>query len=383
MKSFDVVIVGAGLVGALLACRLKQQGRTVLLVERQAQLPPVSTIADSATLALTKSSVDCLLSEHILPRLTIKPARITSVNINRAKHVGRTQIAANELGVVSLGAGVATFDLLQAIHHQCQALEIPCLFNTTIEHTVPGHQAHQIILETGEIISAALLVCADGAYSKVASQLGFSWRSQIKDQMAVIANLQSSKSCEGVALERFFSQGTFAILPWHQKLMTNVWSLPESEAKVLADSSDKKFLERCQVHTPELPLNAVYARRIVPLKSAIASSLTGPRTVLMGNAAHLIHPIAAQGFNLSVHDIQLFCRLALTYQDLGSLSFLQAFAQSAQSKQSKVFTLTQMISDWVASEKIPPGLQSLGLGLMDTMKPMRNRFARFAMGLKG
>lgn len=386
-NQYDVVIVGGGLVGALVALALEQVQQRVLVIEKNKEPLASSKPLHAGTLALSLGTVQFLQQLQVWSRLVLTPTAIERVKINVARKLGASTLSPDPQQE-ALGFVVGFADLQSAMLEQLKHRNIPVIFESEVQShrlSQKGWRLEYSHPQGNRWVQSRLLICADGKGSQIASQYGIQWEHAKVTHHAVLANLHLKASHHGQAIERFFDKGTFATLPWQQDLLTNVWSLSEQDAKQLLQYNDGDFIAQCVQQVPTLTqqIQAVSQRKMVALNMALACSQSGPRLLLMGNAAHFLHPIAAQGFNLSVRDVRSLVNLVeKTPRDkVGSANFLQHYVGSRQTDQAKIIGLTSFLSVYVATQKIPRTLQSFALGTFDGMSHCRQAFTRFAMGV--
>jgi len=205
------------------------------------------------------------------------------------------------------------------------------------------------------------------------------------DQSALIANISPSQPHEGLAFERFTDDGPMALLPLPDNRCALVWTRQGMDAKRLAEIDERAFLRELQgVFGYRLgTLQQVGARHLYPLTLVEAEEQIRSNLVVLGNAAHALHPIAGQGFNLSLRDVQSLADALLASQaPLGDFATLQRYRERQRLDQD----LTVGFSDKVtrlfgSSQPLVAAGRNLGLLGLDLLPPAKRWFARQAMGL--
>lgn len=243
-------------------------------------------------------------------------------------------------------------------------------------------------------LTCRLLVAADGARSSVREMLGISASTVDYEQLAVIGNLLPEIDPDHRAYERFTREGPIAILPLADKRAAFVWVLPPDRARQVLQLGDTAFAEALQ-QAFGLRLGTfskVGERAAYPLALTKANGLTVARGVLVGNAAHGLHPVAAQGFNLGMRDVAALCDCLLDglqadpeeAADPGAPQGLEAYARWRRSDQAKLvrFTdgLVRLFGDHVGPVRLLRNIAMLGF---DIIPGVRSIFARHTMGLAG
>jgi ubiquinone biosynthesis UbiH/UbiF/VisC/COQ6 family hydroxylase len=247
----------------------------------------------------------------------------------------------------------------------------------------------QLTFVDGQTVHAGLLVIADGAGSSTAEKLGIHSDSTAYNQSGIIANIRLAKPHGDVAYERFTEHGPLALLP-----LTNfqgrprsalVWTQPQGQAEALMAADDEIFLARLQKQFGYRlgRFEAVGERVSYPLALTRSSEQVRRHLVVMGNAAHSLHPVAGQGFNLSLRDAATLSKVLAESPDaIGDLATLQHYyqKQSADQRNTVLFSDSLPKVFGLSSSLATVGRNS-GLLAMDLIPALRGRFARFGMGL--
>jgi 2-octaprenyl-6-methoxyphenol hydroxylase len=234
-------------------------------------------------------------------------------------------------------------------------------------------------------LDCRLLVAADGARSAVRGMLGIAAKQVAYGQCAIVGNLLPEKPLQNRAYERFTSNGPLALLPITEGRAGFVWTVAEEEAARILALEEKEFLaELQQAFGYRLgSFSQVGTLNSYPLFLSKALRLTATRAVLVGNAAHGLHPVAAQGFNLGLRDVAALCD-CITNFDLDDAGLLQHYADWRRNDQSKLVGFTDGLVQLFSSNRRPlravRGLAMLGF---DMVPGVRTLFARHTMGLAG
>ncbi len=297
----DVIIVGAGFVGLTLAFAYALQGKQVALIEAKT-LNEKKQTTDSRALALSFKSKQILEQLTIWPHLT--PSPITKVNVSEQGAFGKLYLTANELGHEALGYVIRAQQLGETLLNLCIAQKNITWFSPAIlEDITQDSQKITAHLKNHSAICADLLIIAEGVHSLTRAQQAFSTWTRDYQQTAIVANVSLTQAPAGIAYQRFTPEGTLALLPLDDKRFTLVWTVPEAQENKL---SDENFLKKIQT-LMGYQLGSVYdlgLRQTYPLKAVFVEKAYEGRLLLMGNAAHTLNPIAAQGFNLTLRDIE-------------------------------------------------------------------------------
>ncbi len=237
-----------------------------------------------------------------------------------------------------------------------------------------------------------LLVAADGARSSVRDMMGITAQQADYGQRAVIGNLLPEMPLENRAYERFTPQGPLALLPIADERAAFVWTVSENDAERVLALDDQSFLAELQdAFGYRLgTLSRVGKRAAYPLVLSKAVRLTATRSVLIGNAAHGLHPVAAQGFNLGMRDVAALCDcIADALQDAeafdaGDAEMLHHYASWRRSDQRKLVRFTDGLVRLFGSTNAPlRALRNVGMLGFDLIPGVRSVFAKHTMGLAG
>ena len=241
-------------------------------------------------------------------------------------------------------------------------------------------------------LGCQLLVAADGANSAVRPMMGVCARKTDYDQHAVIGNLLPEKPLDNCAYERFTDQGPLALLPVADDRAAFVWTVSSHDAERVLGLDDEAFLDELQEAFGYRlgRLSRVGKRAAYPLSLSKAFRLTAERSVLVGNSAHGLHPVAAQGFNLGMRDVAALCDCIADARgedpsaDLGHPDLLARYAQWRRDDQGKLVRLTDGIVRLFGSSN--PSLKAarnIGMIGFDIVPGVRSLFAKHMMGLAG
>ena len=384
-----IAIVGGGLVGASLALALQAGARVrgwqISLIEPYAPGDGFQPSYDTRCSALSFGTRQIYERLGLWPAIAERAEPITQIHVSERGRFAAARLSAAEEGVPALGYVVENawlgHCLWQALHRD--AIDWRCPARVTAAQAQAG--GYRLTLDDGSPLDCELLVLADGGRSDLRQQLGIQVRRTPYGQTALIANLTPSQPHGGQAFERFTSDGPMALLPLPDNRCALVWTRPDADAARLLALEPRAFLAELQ-QAFGYRLGAfvkVGARHSYPLTLLEAEEQVRSHLVLLGNAAHGLHPIAGQGYNLSLRDVMALAQTLL--QDgarLGDLAQLQGYLTAQRLDQ----TLTVGFSDRVTrlfSNDRPALARARGLGLLALeLWPAGKRwFARQAMGL--
>lgn len=400
---YDVIVIGAGMVGASLACALtrpasaKQAVPRVLLLEAapiSLQGPPRQPGFDSRSTVLSASSADALRELGLWPALAQDAEPITSIVVSDQGRFGTVRLTAAQAGVDALGHVVENGALGRAFNTALlQAATFTLQSGVRVQRLQPVPGGMRVLLEDGTVLQAALVVLAEGGRSNLAAQLGIGQRQQAYEQSAVIANLACERPHAGHAWERFTPKGPLALLPLPDHAGEHrcalIWTHPAAEAQAVLELPESEFLARLQRDFgPNLgTLHKVGRRALFPLSLSVATEQVRPALVLLGNAAHTLHPVAGQGFNLALRDalaLARHCRMALAAgESPGAMPWLRRYQQTVSGDQALTITFSHRMTRLFSSAN--PGAALLRQGGMlglELFPPLREVLARQAMGYR-
>ncbi len=313
--SYDVVIVGGGLVGASLACALAPLGIRVALLEAVPFRAESQPSYDDRTLALSASSCRILSGLGLWDSLRENATAIREIQVREYQRPGRVIMDPEELGLDRFGHvvearvfGAAIVERLHSLEH----LEFICPAKVTGVHTDENQAYVEYEGSDGQReIRARLLVGADGAHSFIREALGIVSEKYDYDQTAVICNITPEKHHRGRAFECFTRTGPFAVMPHVKGRCGLIWCVPSATVPEMMDMPEERFLQQAQHRFGDhLGRFLKMGRRSsYPLRLVRAMDDVRPRAVILGNAAHAIHPVGAQGFNLGLRDVAALAEL--------------------------------------------------------------------------
>lgn len=395
----DVAIVGGGLVGASLAIALQPTGLRVALIESVAPQATHQPSFDDRTTALGNGSRRVFEALGIWPQIAAQTAPIGKIHISDAGRFGFARLDCREHDLPAFGYVVTNRVLGAALRAGLQRdprleLRMPARC-TEVAITAQDVQLHTQQLDAesqAAPIRAQLLIAADGAQSMVREQMGIAADIEDYAQVAVIAHVASSRPADGTAYERFTPNGPFAVLPLHDGHYGVVWTLAPAAAERVMALSDAEYLAELQ---QAFGWRAgrwlrVGKRNAYPLKLTRAAALTATRSVLVGNAAQGLHPVAGQGFNLGLRDAATLAELLAETRardakaDLGAPTVLAEFAARRDADRQGVVRFTDTLVK-VFGDQRPgvPALRDLGLLLFDLSPTAKQALSRISYGFAG
>jgi 2-octaprenyl-6-methoxyphenol hydroxylase len=299
---YDIVIAGGGMVGSSLALALAPLGLQVAIVEPVPRSAVAQPSFDDRSTALSRSTQRMFEAMGLWNDIAVAATPISRIHVSDQGRFGFSHIEADEQGVEALGYVVINRVLggvLQAALADVEGLDDLCPARIVDARLAPDSAT--VTVESGEgearQLTCSLLVAADGANSAVRTMIGIAATQQSYGQRAVIGNLLPEKPLQGCAYERFTAHGPLALLPVADGRAGFVWNVPELDAERVLALSDEDFLAELQREFGNRlgTFSRVGKRASYPLMLSKAARLNAHRAVLVGNAAHGLHPAAAQG----------------------------------------------------------------------------------------
>ncbi len=388
---YDILIAGGGLAGNCLGLALKESGLNVAIIEAQSRKQLAVSPAGDRALALAAGTVNMLQALGIWQGIAHAATAIKDIHISDKGHFGKARLSARQLGVEALGYVIYARDIENHVARLVEQTEITQICPARVAGLMSGQDTVNVSLKKDQQslnLSAALLVGADGGNSTVRKLLDISQQITEYGQTALVTTVNASIPHKNTAFERFTSSGPLALLPMADNQLSVVWTRQHEDAESLMAGGEAGFLMQLQdcfgYKLGELTLTA--PRRAFPLSLIRAQTMVSGRVVIIGNAAHQLHPVAGQGFNLGLRDVVQLAEMILTQheqqRDLGSSDLLQQYVQIRQQDHDKTIAFTNnavkiFSNDWLALA----AARNTGLTLLDHVPFLKGQLAHHAMGL--
>jgi 2-octaprenylphenol hydroxylase len=386
----DVAIVGAGMVGAALALELARADFDVAVIEPR---PPTPWLAqndvDLRVVALAPSSAE------MFGRLNVWKAMISAracafrrMHVWDASAPGELNFDAADSGDAALGWIVENCLIQHALWQALQnnaRIALRCPARVTATET--DAQRRTLTLDDGSALSARLVIAADGADSALRSMIGIATRDRDYAQRAIVAHVATERPHDATAWQRFLPGATVAFLPLSDGRSSVVWSVPNGDADRLLALDDAAFRGELGAAF-DFRLGTIAAatpRAAFPLRLKLADRYLAPRFALVGDAAHVVHPLAGQGVNLGLRDAAELAVVLIAARDakrdFAAESTLRRFERSRRSDNALSAYAFDAIQRGFGSDSMPLAmLRGAGLGIVDRIAPLKCMFARHAAG---
>jgi ubiquinone biosynthesis UbiH/UbiF/VisC/COQ6 family hydroxylase len=383
--SFDVIIVGAGLVGSSLAAALRESGLTIAVVEPAPPAVPTDEW-DSRIYAISPASAAFLAEIGAWQRLD--PARVQPVGAMRISGDApgaQLEFSAYEAGVAALAHLVESGRLQHALWRTLEGTGIRLIAPVSPARLEVDARGATLSLDDGTSLAARLVVGADGAQSWVRRNAGLTARAQSYGQLGVVANFAVAQSHRGVAYQWFRPDGVLAYLPLAGDRMSMVWSTPEAHARELLALDGAELCRRVAAAGHEVlgALDLITAPKAFPLQLLAAESMIARRVALVGDAAHVVHPLAGQGVNLGFGDARALAEVlhGRGPADPGDRAVLRRYERARAEAILAMRAVTHgLVGLFGQTGAIPSRIRNAGLNLTDRLPVVKNLLVRHAVG---
>jgi 2-octaprenyl-6-methoxyphenol hydroxylase len=429
-EHYDILIVGAGLVGASLALSLANTSLRIAISEinslqtsrsgcAQRSLTNCQAIAsrqpdlqvkddtDGRSIALTYNSTRLLEKINVWSAIKPHATPINTVHVSHKGHFGMTRFHARDENVPALGYVVPAQMLGEAIQNYLLENSINkniSLFNPAKVELIkkengqwkiqlselgspgvalakPGFRCATLGLQ----ISANLIIAADGTQSTLRSLLNIKTEIHDYQQSAIATTVRLNRAHQNIAYERFLNDGAIALLPRAENTCALIWTAANKTIDDLMRLDDQNFLQQAQQQFGYRlgKLHKISKRFTYPLKMIAAQEQVREGFVLLGNAAHTVHPIAAQGFNLGLSDVDVLTSVLLTAgKNFADMTTLQAYVTQRTAAQKNIIKFTDSLIKLFARDFLPFNMaRSCGLLALDFLPIFKHRVAGQLMGI--
>lgn len=390
---YDVLIVGGGMIGASLACALAGAALRTALIET-VPFGPKQPSYDDRAIALSYGSRRIFEGLGLWQELCRSAAPIRRIHVSERGRFGTTHLDCADAGVEALGYVVAARAigtvLIPAVA-RLPDLALHCPAQVTDLQQEERRCRVELRAESGtRWVSTRLLVAADGTHSAIRNRLGIEARESDYGQHAVVADVAVTRPVAGLAFERFTASGPLAMLPMARDRYSVIWTIDAQEREALLALDDEGFIGGLQrrfgyrlgrLHSPG-------RRRSYPLRLVRTTEHARGRALVIGNAAHTLHPIAGQGLNLGLRDVAALAQVVVDAgqagADPGDAEVLRRYTRWRDADYRRTIAATDTLARLFTNPLPVLGtLRSLGLVLADALPPLKHALVRHAMGLSG
>jgi 2-octaprenyl-6-methoxyphenol hydroxylase len=380
----DIVIAGGGPVGAALALGLRASGLRVTLVEARV---PGAAVDEARTIALAHGSRLILERLGVWPALAPETTAIHCISISQQRSFGRTELSAREANVPALGYVAGYAALQRALVGALERTTVRVLAGCAVQAVRGDANGAVVSVDASgtrqELVARLAAIADGGAQLDIAHVKTRDYR-----QSALVCDVVSEQLHQNRAFERFTPEGPLALLPTARG-WSLVWTVPPECAQQLAAQDDAEFCRRLQAvfGSAAGAFSAAGRRQVFPLALKYATRPVAPRTLLIGNAAQTLHPVAGQGFNLGLRDAWELARAVLargTSDPGGSELLNEYFSQRRCDRIATILFTDTLIRLFCKDIPLLHGVRGLGLAAFGAIPAAKNLLARRMMfGARG
>jgi 2-octaprenyl-6-methoxyphenol hydroxylase len=394
MNRYDVIITGGGMVGSSLACALSGQGLRLAMIETLRHEARTGPGYDDRAIALAYGTKRIFTGLGLWDGIAAAAEPIHRIHVSDRGHFGMVRMDREEEKLPALGYVVPARHIGHVLGEAVQRLEDVdryCPARVSAVHT--GTDAVQVDVRQGDsetTLSASLLVAADGADSSIREHFGIESVTSDYGQTAIVTNITPQLPHNNTAYERFTDTGPLALLPMTEGRCAVVWTVASEMVDAIMALADSDFLARLQERFGFRlgRLERVGRRQAWPLRLMKARESVRHRLALVGNAAHTLHPIAGQGFNLGARDVAVLAEVlvdAVTRgRDPGELDVLNRYGNWRQGDQQRVTAFTDGLVRLFTLPLPALGMaRSAGMLAFDLLPPAKRLLTRLTMGRSG
>ncbi len=393
MQSVDIAIIGGGMVGLTVAAALENSGLRIAVIESQLPKEELASLPDIRVSAISRASENILNNvgawQGVLSR---RSAPYTSMRVWEQDSFAKIEFEAEDIAQHNLGHivenRVIQLSLLDKISKQ---ENVTLLAPERCSNIMFGESEAWINLESGKAITAKLVVGADGANSWLRNQLDIPLTHWDYGHSALVANIRTVDVHDATARQVFRPEGPLAFLPLGEpNLSSIVWSIDPLQAEDLVSMPEEDFNKRLTTaFDNQLGLCSVEGvRQAFPLKMRYAKDFVRERAVLVGDAAHTIHPLAGQGVNLGLADAAALAETILALQnenkDIGLKVNLRSFERWRKAEAAQMIASMQGFKElFSGSNPVKKLIRGVGMSLTNELSPVKDECLKRALGLSG
>lgn len=393
-KCPELIVVGGGLAGLLLAAHAGERFGDLLnitVIERTLPKAPEASLDTRAT-ALSRGSKELLESWGFWAEVSASAKAIENIHVSRKSRFGSALLQDDAIENEPMGWVVENALLQAALLARCDAVAVNVVEGHEVVNFTTTSDRPVLTLDDERQLVADLVIISDGAESSLRNQLGIGAKRHAPSQFAIAFNCETDGVDTGIAYERFTNEGPLAFLPLpgsdDNKLRYNViWCAHQATQSRLLALDDQDFIGELQAMVGWRAGRVTKIGRRVgwPLSVVVSRELVRSRCLLLGNSAHTVHPVAGQGFNLSVRDVDRL--IALLDAELQAQSPFDSVARLSDFERASLLDHEQTIAATILlsglfdmPQPLMDSMSSVALSAMDVLAPIRRGVANFGMG---
>ncbi len=383
----DVLIVGSGLVGLVAAHSLSSLNYKITLVDKKNFINSKNSFKDTRTVAVSEGSKHFLESLSLWSYLDNYAEPIKNINVYDRSPRNKI-IFSNQERNKKLGYVIENKKFSQVLISQLKKFKNTKLYYGFNLINVELKDRNSRAFSKNTIINTKIIIAADGKNSQIKRLVGNKTFKKNYNESALVLNFVHEKKLNNTAYEIFYKTGPLAVLPMKSSKglykSTIIWSNDNKFLKKLTSLENifiKSFVEE-KIGKIVGKITKINSSQIFPLSAHINDSFINKRLIYVGDAAHSIHPIAGQGWNLGVNDVKNLYELSKNRQiDIGSDLFCQMYNNKSYHKAFQLFQITDKLnSHFLNSENVYRSLSNVGFGFIEKNKLLKNKITKYAMG---
>jgi 2-octaprenyl-6-methoxyphenol hydroxylase len=386
LTNFDIIVVGAGINGMTTASVLSEKGFKVALIERDHIKKKLKTNRDGRGISIARNSKDILSQYNIWEHISSEYGTMEKIIVTDGGTEGLLEFDNQLVGGEPLGYLIESDNILKGLCKKIFSSDITILDGKQCkEISAEGHSA-KITLEGGETIESKSVIVTNGRQSGMASELGLESKSKKYNQVALVFNVEHAEPHNNSAYECFLKNGPFALLPLHNRNQSSVvWC--EDPAILEMDIYDVDLEDHLKRRCGDIYSDVKILTEVskFPLSLSHMDHYYKGRSVFIGDSLHFIHPVAGQGYNLSLKDIDTLACLFEKHRDLGldlgsEILFKEFQCKRKRDNKSMIRTTDSLVSLFSNDISIPSICRRVGLQVVDNIPTLKKFFMRKAMG---
>lgn len=390
MSRYDVVVIGAGVVGLSTALMCARQGMQVGIIEAHAPKPWQQSCPDLRVYALALSNKQLFEQFGVWQEIQTKRAMpYDAMTVFDEVSGNPLQFKASDLGRYELGYIVENNLLVDVLWNAIQQEKNITLFCPDKIRNINNQESGvELNLQSGSLLNAKIVIGADGARSKVRELAGIECKVHDYQQKGLVAFIKTELTHQNTAWQRFLSTGPLAFLPFTDNICSIVWTLPNSRADELLEVDAVSFCSALDTAFAGTlgKTELISEREAFPLKRQLADTMMQGRTLLLGDAAHAVHPLAGQGVNLGLRDVAALQESIESSKNNGinalDLKTLKRWATSRYSENAIAAYTFENINRLFSNDIFALSLlRGPLLGIGNKITPLKNVLAKYAAGI--
>ncbi|MCB4435049.1 FAD-dependent monooxygenase [Alteromonas sp. McT4-15] len=390
MQHVDIAIVGGGIVGLTLAAALKNCELQVAVIDKAACFQPLGDKPSARVSAINQANISALKRTGVWSYVQQdRASAYTDMHVWDKDSFGDIRFSCDEMGSDALGVIMENQALVNGLAEAVAQQSNVQMLTTGIERILTGPNQTMLMLDNNDALSCRLLVGADGANSFVRKQAGLPITFKDYEHTAIVANIRTQEPHNQVARQAFTPTGPLALLPMSDPHVCSiVWSQSPDAASSLLALSDDGFCHALNAASNTVlgTVSLETQRAAFPLTMRYARDWAKDGVVLVGDAAHTIHPLAGQGANLGMQDAlalaELLISLAAEGKDIGLHKHLRPYERSRKTEAMKMIAAMdgfKFLFD--GDDPLKKLIRGVGLSVTNKLDTVKNAFVSHAMGL--